>query len=47
MKYPMRNAHAMMPRKRSILREETFGAMKTLTRLAHNNPSVGIDRMDD
>ncbi len=31
----------------SILREEAFGAIKTLTRLAHTNPSVGIDRNDD
>jgi hypothetical protein len=36
-----------MPRQRLILREETFGAMKTLTRLAHMNPSVAIDRMND
>jgi hypothetical protein len=32
---------------RSILREEAFGARKTLKRLDHMNPSVGIDRMDD
>jgi hypothetical protein len=37
----------MMPRKRSILSEEAFGAIKTLTRLEHTNPSIGIDRMDD
>ncbi len=30
-----------------ILREEVFGAIKTLTRLALINPSVRIDRMDD
>ncbi len=36
-----------MPRQRSILREETFGAIKTLTRLAQTNPSVAIDRMND
>ncbi len=27
--------------------EEVFGAKKTLTRLDHTNPSVGIDKMDD
>jgi hypothetical protein len=32
---------------RSILREEVFGARKTLKRLDHMNPSVGIDRMKD
>jgi hypothetical protein len=36
-----------MHRQRSILREEAFGAIKTLTRLAHTNPSVVIDRMND
>jgi hypothetical protein len=29
----------------SILREEEFGAIKTLKRLDHTNPSVGIDGM--
>ncbi len=37
----------MMPRKRSILREEASGAIKTLKGLERTNPSVGIDRMDD
>jgi hypothetical protein len=37
----------MMPRKRSILREEASGAIKTLKRFECTNPSVGIDRMDD
>ena len=37
----------MMPRKRSILREEASGAIKTPKRLERTNPSVGIDRMDD
>ena len=37
----------MMPRKRSILREEVFGAIKMLKRLEHTNPSVRINRMDD
>ncbi len=32
---------------RSILREEVFGAIKTLKRFDHMNPSVGIDRMND
>ncbi len=36
-----------MPRQMSILREEAFGAIKTLTRLAHTDPSVVIDRMND
>ncbi len=36
-----------MPRQRSILREEAFRAIKTLTRLAHTNPVVVIDRFDD
>ncbi len=36
-----------MPRQRSILGEEAFGLIKTLTRLKHTNPSVVIDRMDD
>ncbi len=35
------------PRWRSILREEEFGAIKTLKRLDHTNPSVGIDGMND
>ncbi len=39
--------HAMMPRKRSVLREEASGALKTLKRLKHTNPSVRIDKMDD
>ena len=30
-----------------ILREEEFGAIKTLKRLDHMNPSVGIDGMND
>jgi hypothetical protein len=33
--------------RRSILREEEFGAMKTLKRLERTNPSVGIDGMND
>ena len=37
----------MMPRKRSILREEASGAIKTLKRLERTNPSVGIDGMND
>ena len=37
----------MMPRKRSILSEEVFGAIKTLIRLEHTNPSVRMGRMDD
>ncbi len=37
----------MMPRKRSILREEASGAIKTLKRLECTNPSVRMDRMDD
>ncbi len=37
----------MMPRKRSILREEASGAIKTLKRLECTNFSVRIDRMDD
>ncbi len=36
-----------MPRQRSTLGEEAFGAIKTLTRLAHTIFSVDIDRMDD
>jgi hypothetical protein len=36
-----------MPRQRSILREEAFGAIKTLITLAHTYPSVVIDRMND
>jgi hypothetical protein len=30
----------------SILREEEFGAIKTLKRLDHTNPSVDIDGMN-
>ena len=37
----------MMARKRSILREEESGAIKTLKRLERTNPSVRMDRMDD
>ena len=37
----------MMPRKRSILSDEASGAIKTLERLEHTNPSVRMDRMDD
>jgi hypothetical protein len=37
----------MMPKKRSILREEAFGAIMMLKRLESTNPSVIIDRMDD
>ncbi len=37
----------MMPRKMSILREGASGAIKTLKRLEHTNPSVRMDRMDD
>ncbi len=29
------------------MREEAFGAGKTLKRFDHTNPSVGIDEMDD
>ena len=29
------------------MREEEFGAIKTLKRLDHTNPSVGIDEMND
>ncbi len=29
------------------MREEEFGAIKTLKRLDHTNPSVDIDGMDD
>ncbi len=51
MKYPMALhifcPHSMMPRKRSILSEEAFGTIKTLKRLAHTNPSMRINRMDD
>jgi hypothetical protein len=36
-----------MSRWRSILREEEFGAIKTLKRLEHKNPSVGIDGTND
>jgi hypothetical protein len=31
------------PRWRSILREEEFGVIKTLKRLDHTNPSVGME----
>ncbi len=31
----------------SILGEEAFGLIKTVTRLKRTNPSFGIDRMDD
>ncbi len=37
----------MMPRKRSILREEAFGAIMMLKRLESTNPSARIDKMDD
>jgi hypothetical protein len=37
----------MMPRKKLILREEAFRAIKTLKRLEHTNSSVRIDKMDD
>jgi hypothetical protein len=37
----------MMPKQRLIVREEVFGAIKTLKRLERTNPSVRIDRMDD
>jgi hypothetical protein len=37
----------MMPVRRSILSEEAFRAIKTLTRLEHTNPLMRIDRMDD
>jgi hypothetical protein len=36
----------MMARKRSILREEEFGVIKTLKRLDHTNSSVAIDEMN-
>ncbi len=36
-----------MPRQRSTLGEEAFGAIKTLTMLVDMNLSVGTDRMDD
>ncbi len=36
-----------MPRLRSSLGEEEFGAIKILKMLDHMNPSVGIDEMDD
>ena len=36
----------MMPRKRSILREEASGAIKTLKRLDNTNSSVAIDEMN-
>ncbi len=35
------------PRWGSILREGGFGAIKTLKRLDHTNPSVGMDGMND
>ena len=41
------SSHAKMPRKRSILGEEASGAIKTLKRLEHTNPSVRMDRIDD
>jgi hypothetical protein len=37
----------MMARKRWIIREEEFRAIKTLERLESTNPSVRIYRMDD
>ncbi len=37
----------MMPRKRSIIREDAFGARMMLKRLERTNSSVRIDRMDD
>jgi hypothetical protein len=37
----------MMPRKRSILREEAFRAIQTLKWLERTNSSVRIDKMDD
>ncbi len=37
----------MMPKRRSILSEEAFRAIKMLKRLEGTNPSVRIDRMDD
>ena len=36
-----------MPRQRSTLGEEAFGAIKTLRRFAHTNPSFGTDKMND
>ncbi len=36
-----------MPRKRSILREDAFGATMMLKRLERTNPLVRIDKMDD
>jgi hypothetical protein len=36
-----------MARKRSILREEASGAIKTLERLERTNPSTRINRIDD
>ncbi len=35
------------PRWRLILREEEFGAIKTLKRRDHTNPSAVIDGMND
>ena len=37
----------MILRKRSILREEASGVIKTLKRLERTNPFVRMDRMDD
>jgi hypothetical protein len=37
----------MMPKKRSLSREVSFGAIKTLKRLERTNPLVRTDRMDD
>jgi hypothetical protein len=37
----------MMPRWRLMLREGGFGAIKTLKRLDHTNPSVVIEGMND
>ncbi len=37
----------MMSRKKSVLRDKAFGAIKMLKRLKHTNPSVRSDRMDD
>jgi hypothetical protein len=37
----------MMPRKRLILREKAFRAIKTLKRLERTNPPVRINRMHD
>jgi hypothetical protein len=37
----------MMPRKRSISREEAFGAIMMLKRLESTNPSVRMNSLDD